>query len=652
MEGLGGENSSRLLLGGLLADLCAEHYTWLATGDKNTPEAATVQARAATFLSRLGALFIDGAILGMPETYTGVTLRFLKGASRYPCGNGVQIVGLGDLSQEAVTATCKAALRRAQRIVANAKENMKLYRPEHSWLHAFTAFRLPSPLSATGAGAAQAATAAAEAEACLKRICREASLSEQKGIVELRRLLKRAQQWHQQGCTTRQAWGRAAAEWPELNTGRRLVELFLVWKTSSGNVERRFRRFAEVHCPERARLLDTTVEECALVDQAPPSKLLRTWLQQQERTVPAAAATAGADPHSTARRWYRRVLLLHERLHASKAERIPRVERRDKGITREPRPDSRTEAGFGRKRAAAIDAIMATSPSKRPRILAEAAPDFAALAQGAAAAATVGPAATVVANVAKREAQARERYLGGAKAAAKARCALEKKVLRSATPGPAGRDADLVSARLPGLMLARMGDAEARRKAQRLKFKLVHDPVDFVAQLVKENRKIARKKANVVLAAKADARTDYGICAQIAAAFTGAFFTTPTDFAQQSEPQGTQYAEKLRSSTTICHVAATADLQAELPTLPQLLRTLAQAPGGCVKFHRTPRKLCKFFQKIAKLKKRMPRQLQRICVLSCPGEEKDAEKKCKELYSSPQNWVRRFDASVEVLRLD
>ena len=294
---------------------------------------------------------------------------------------------------------------------------------------------------------------------------------------------------------------------------------------------------------------------------------------------------------------------------------------------------------------------MATSPSKRPRILAEAAPDFAALAQGAAAAATVGAAATVVADVAKREAKARERYLGGAKAAAKARCAQEKKVLRSATPGPAGRDADLVSARLPGLMLARMGDAEARRKAQRLKFKLVHDPVDFVAQLVKENRQIARKKANVVLAAKADARTDYGICAQIAAAFTGAFFTTPTDFAQQSEPQGTQYAEKLRSSTTTCHVAATADLQADLPTLPQLLRTLAQAPGGCVKVYRTPRKLCKFFQKDAKLK-RMPRQLQRTCVLSCPGEEKDVEASCKQLYSSPQNWVRRFDASVEVLRLD
>lgn len=34
MDDLGGINSSRLLLGGMLADLYAEHYSWLATGDR------------------------------------------------------------------------------------------------------------------------------------------------------------------------------------------------------------------------------------------------------------------------------------------------------------------------------------------------------------------------------------------------------------------------------------------------------------------------------------------------------------------------------------------------------------------------------------------------------------------------------------------
>ena len=50
--------------------------------------------------------------------------------------------------------------------------------------------------------------------------------------------------------------------------------------------------------------------------------------------------------------------------------------------------------------------------------------------------------------------------------------------------------------------------------------------MDFLTRLANQ----AKGKGNVVLAATAD--TDYGIAAQIVAAFTGAFFTTPTDFAR------------------------------------------------------------------------------------------------------------------------
>ena len=583
---------------------------------------------------------MEGNILAMPDTFTGVTLELLRETSRYPCGNSVQVVGLGDWTSKPVRDAVKVALRRVQTIVANAKENMKLYRATYTWLHAFTAFRLPSPLSATDAGAGEAAT---EAEACLRRICSEASLPEQNAIVELRHSLRRAE-WHKRnGCTTRQAWGRAAAEWPELHIGRRLAELFLVWKTSSGNLERRFRRFAEVHCPERARLMDVSVEDCSFVDQAPPSKLLRTWLEQQERSEPGEAH----GPHSTARRWFRRALQLHERLQGPIAERRPRAERRDKGIAREFRPDRETEAGFGRKRAAAIDAIVAASPRKRRRILAEAAPDLAALALGAAQGSGEDPvnaAAPVVAAVASKEGQARERYLGGAKAAAKARSRREKKVFCSATPGPADRDADLATAPPPGLMLVRMGCHEARRKAQRLRFQLVHDPVDFLACVAKQERKAARKSGNVVLVETADTVTDFGIAAQIAAAFTGAFFTTPIVFAWQDCPEGIQYTEKLRSSRTTCHVAATANLQADLPTLPHLVRSLAQTPGGCVKFYLQPKKLCKWVKKQGKGAHRL---LQRACVLSRPGEETNATTSWQQLYTSPHKWILRFNASVE-----
>ena len=102
---------------GLLADLCAEHYHWLATGDKSNPDPGTVQARADAFLSRLDTLFIKGLILGMPDSFTGVTLSFLREMSRYPCGKGVQIVSLGgDLKSEAARDTVQAALGRVQKL--------------------------------------------------------------------------------------------------------------------------------------------------------------------------------------------------------------------------------------------------------------------------------------------------------------------------------------------------------------------------------------------------------------------------------------------------------------------------------------------------------------------------------------------------------
>ena len=82
--------------GGLLADLSAEHYTWVATGDKRSPDATTVQARADAFLARLHTLFNEGLILTMPDTYTGLTLKFLETTSYYRYGNSVQTIGTGD----------------------------------------------------------------------------------------------------------------------------------------------------------------------------------------------------------------------------------------------------------------------------------------------------------------------------------------------------------------------------------------------------------------------------------------------------------------------------------------------------------------------------------------------------------------------------
>ena len=146
LQELGGENSSRLLLGGLLADLSAEHYSWVVSTDGSNPDATKVQERADAFLERLRTLFDDAMILTLPDTYTGVTLQFLKKSSYYAIGTSVQAVGIEDWNSDTTArAIIQQALARVRVVVANMKEYMKVYRSEHSWLHAFTAFRLPSP---------------------------------------------------------------------------------------------------------------------------------------------------------------------------------------------------------------------------------------------------------------------------------------------------------------------------------------------------------------------------------------------------------------------------------------------------------------------------------------------------------------------------
>ena len=96
---LGGEHSSRLLLAGLLADLSAEHYTWVATGDKKFPDATTVLSRANVFTARLDTLFNKSMFLPMPDTYTGVTLKFLEKTRYYQLHKGVHAIGIGGLEQ-------------------------------------------------------------------------------------------------------------------------------------------------------------------------------------------------------------------------------------------------------------------------------------------------------------------------------------------------------------------------------------------------------------------------------------------------------------------------------------------------------------------------------------------------------------------------
>ena len=104
------------------------------------------------------------------------------------------------------------------------------------------------------------------------------------------------------------------------------------------------------------------------------------------------------------------------------------------------------------------------------------------------------------------------------------------------------------------------------------------------------------QKVHVVLAPFGD--TDFSVSARIAAALMGGFYATPQDFLARDESRrGIMYAVKYKDSKDRVHVAVSASIEVELPTLAPLLKAIAKAPGSCVMLYESERKLCTFFQK-------------------------------------------------------
>jgi len=132
----------------------------------------------------------------------------------------------------------------------------------------------------------------------------------------------------------------------------------------------------------------------------------------------------------------------------------------------------------------------------------------------------------------------------------------------------------------------------------------------------------SQKKGHVVLAPPFD--TDFSLCALVAVAFMGGFFASPKDFTKATPPRGITYKEHYKSAKSNWHLAVSAAVAVEFPSLPLLLRTIAIAPGSCCVFYRSEKKLCKFFKKAVKT---TPRIIQRTCILSKLAERMDAKKK-------------------------
>ena len=285
-----------------------------------------------------------------------------------------------------------------------------------------------------------------------------------------------------------------------------------------------------------------------------------------------------------------------------------------------------TEAAFSRKREAAIAAAVSASPRKRARM----APEMNWVQQDGDR--EVMATSKCVEAVAKRtQQQAR-------KTAAKAAAKREDQVVRSSLqPALDLKDVPPLPA---GILLALPKDEQARRKASRLGFKLVQDPVEFVSEV---GRQAISSRTGHVVVAPAAGDSDYAVCARIAAVIMGAWYTDAKHFISAGRTSGCQYEELVRRSKF--RLAVSADLQERCPSVVLLMRAISTNPRSTWELY-SVRKLTKEYCKQQKEQKRNNKRGNSSAVvwfiLSIEGENLKIDKKKRVLYQTVPEFIRRI----------
>ena len=634
---LGGENSGRLLFGGMLTDIAVEHYKWVAGGDKGHPDPATVMRGTNLFLERLRVLIDEGMVVTMKVSYTAEVLQFLrKGKTlHYKKGKTIQVqsCGLGRDSDAPMQAAVKHALLEARRLVALIRAHVPVYRSRASWLYVFAAFRLPSPLSwVTAARDTQAERAEIqnqiqEIHASLDRI-REAAKLDKKANEELLQLLPRAEVHRDSGLSTKAAWGRASTEFPEYKIGRKLVDLFLLWRPNTGNLERRFRCMREHRPAERSRLADITVESLLSVDFAPTSGTLAAATQAATGQSAGSAETQGVQIY------VKRVLSFHEQLHNAPHRRPQqfRKQRRDAGVAKhEAELTARqgksgaplSEAAHARKRAAAVDALVLTTPearSEKRRLHPLGAAAAAASAEDAAVPTEIQE------KINKRKRETAASYEQAETRATKARITAARQVIGAFVKAGVGLVEESDSA-VAGVAL--MPDNKDQKTLQFLKernFTIVFDAIEF-ANAVMAMRARAPSRGHLVIVPQGD-RSDYAMAARLAAALLGTHMATAEDYCGARRNQGVRSGCQFQSSYNakmkpMLELAVSPCITKEFPSAPALLRHIAERAGSRITFYREASALRKVFKK----KLREQPQAWRTCRILSKQEERMEEKK-------------------------
>ena len=240
-----------------------------------------------------------------------------------------------------------------------------------------------------------------------------------------------------------------------------------------------------------------------------------------------------------------------------------------------------------------------------------------------------------VAAAAKRAAQETRRR--GAAGAVKARAKREAHVVKPLVRRPQDAAAAASAALPAGFLLALPSDRRARRVAQNLGFHILDDPVDFVRKVgAAASRRVGA--GHVVLAPVCE-DTDYAVCARLCAVCLGAYLADSQAFCRKRS-RGVQYEDLCHTGGAGFKVAVSARLASQMPTLPLLLRALAEVPRGSFAFY-SEHRLGKGFRKA----KTSP-ELLTMAILSLLPDRATADKKVKGVYRT----VETFTAQHAVVK--
>ena len=423
--------------------------------------------------------------------------------------------------------------------------------------------------------------------------------------------------------------GRTSAEFPELQQGRALVDCELIWKTSTGNLERRFKNLREFAAPSngRAQLLDTTTESCLIALMGPPARLLKGWIDESR------GAASAPNAHPAQHKYLRELQMLHDRMHGRSRtwKAGQRRQRRDAGVSRPASSDGpETEASFARKRTAAINEFVQASPQKRARAMSA----LKWLREGTST--HCAPTAACAARAQKRAADEEDRNMQGEARAAKARKKLQDRVIRpQVEKSGAGDVGDLPS--IPaGVALVREKDKRAAALARRLRFSCTNDPAEFVRKVVAASA-TRKKQGHVVLAPVAES-TDFAVSARVSAVLLGAYHADARDFVAKGKTCGCQYVAQWQRPKSTYKLALSDALAAEFPTLPAVFRALAAAPRSSFELYSEER-LAKLYKKEVK---QHPRCIRNMCVLATEAERDAAPEKVRPVYQLRSGFCRMF----------